>query len=396
MEIKGVKNTEIISKNLFEYDGYACFCRKDIENVTPGDPPKATLKLNSDPSRELSFSYSSKTGLNLTGLAGGKIDMNILGKILAIPDNNVDACVDFFESYGFFFPLSAATYTPVDGDSILAIINRIKSTVKLMNAIAEKNYRNVLVNAVYLLYAPCVIVSSSDYIYHTCKHRYTELIETYSLFPDISREQEVFSNGTYSVPDSLLGKMNPIDIDFYNAVRSGAKSNIVGSDSPWFRNLMAAYVGCQNEDSDTRILLEFFYYFQTTYSVFKDVQYRRIVPYGLIDEKSYNELTKKSLLRIARIVAAKEINHNIQGIHPKYDGEKMSVSWQIHNFLQAIYFSIFYMNAGVEIYKECENPNCKRDRFFLVEATRTNKKYCCKQCANAAAAQRHRNRQLAK
>ena len=76
---------------------------------------------------------------------------------------------------------------------------------------------------------------------------------------------------------------------------------------------------------------------------------------------------KKTLLRIARIVAAGEINHNIQGIHPRYDGEQMSVSWEIQNFLQAIYFSIFYMNAGVEIYKECENPNCKRDKYFLVE-----------------------------
>ena len=57
------------------------------------------------------------------------------------------------------------------------------------------------------------------------------------------------------------------------------------------------------------------------------------------------------------------------------------------------YFSIFYMRNG-EMYKECENPNCKRDKFFLVEATRTNKHYCCEQCRNAAGAQRYRNRKL--
>ena len=54
------------------------------------------------------------------------------------------------------------------------------------------------------------------------------------------------------------------------------------------------------------------------------------------------------------------------------------------------------MKPGIEIYKECKNPNCKRDKYFLIEATRTNKEYCSIQCSRAAAAQRYRNRKLNK
>ena len=112
------------------------------------------------------------------------------------------------------------------------------------------------------------------------------------------------------------------------------------------------------------------------------------------DETTFSDNIKLALVRIARIVVAEEINHNSQGIHPKYDGSKLTATWQVDTLIQAIYFSIFYMKAGVEIYKECENPNCKRDKYFLVKTTRGNKRYCCEQCRGAASSQRHRNRNI--
>jgi hypothetical protein len=208
--------------------------------------------------------------------------------------------------------------------------------------------------------------------------------------------QEVFSYGTYSVPDTMLGGINHINYNFYNAVRQGSKTDLEGSQSTWFKHLVAMYVGCRAESEDVRVLIDFFYHFQTEVSVFKDVTFRKITPYTRFSEENFSENIKAALLKIARIIVAEEINHNIGGIHPRYDGGRLTASWQVDNLLQALYFSIFYMRAGVEIYKECENQNCKRDKFFLVEATRINKKYCCKQCSNAVAAQRHRNRQLDK
>ena len=154
------------------------------------------------------------------------------------------------------------------------------------------------------------------------------------------------------------------------------------------------YTGCNDVGEETRTIIDFYYHFQTEISAIKDVKFSSVSTYSHIDEQNFSDEIKTALFKVARIVVATEINHNIRGIHPRYDGGKLTATWQVDTLIQAIYFSIFYMRAGVEIYKECENPNCKRDKFFLVDATRTNKHYCCEQCRNAAGAQRYRNRQL--
>jgi len=390
------KISEIILNTMFEYSGYSCKCVKDTENVAPDLPPKTTLKMYEDLSRPLAFSYTMGEGLNMTGNAGGVIEKNILGKLLALPKNDTDALMGFFEEFGFLLPLSADEYESADAEALLDVVNRIKATIYLMNAIGKRNYRSVLVNIAYLLYSPQVTLSFSSGELSTCKHRFTALLESYNLFPDLNQDAEAFNTGKYSVPDTFIGGKNHIDVELYNAVRSGADTDIKGSKNPRFKNLTAMYVGCRDTDNETRMLIDFFYHFQTEIAVFDEVHFQTIRPYSRIDEDAFSESMKKSLLELARIVVAEEINYNISGIQPRYNGMELKATWQVDSLIQAIYFSIFYMKAGLEIYKECENPNCKRDRFFLVEATRTNKKYCCPQCANAAAAQRHRNRQLEK
>lgn len=388
------KIPEIFLNTMFEYDGYSCLCVKDIENVAPDMPQKTTLKLYADMSNPLHFSYSSKAGLNLTGKSGGVIERNILGKILALPSGNIDKHIEFFETYGFLLPLSCDEYESVDATTLLEVVNRIRATIRLMNAISKKDYENMVVHATYLLFSPVMHIDTTEVQYETCRHKFSTLLDNYNYFPDLSSNPEVFVKGTYSVLDTMLGNKNPVDIVFYNAVRSSADTNIPGSKDSRFKHIMAMYTGCQNEDEETRTLIDFYYHFQTEVSVIKDVQFKRIKTYSHIDETAFSDAIKSAILKVARIVVAEEINHNIQGIHPKYDGGKLTATWQVHTLLQAVYFSIFYMKAGVEIYKECENPNCKRDKYFLVEATRGNKKYCCEKCRNAASAQRHRNRLL--
>ena len=156
---------------------------------------------------------------------------------------------------------------------------------------------------------------------------------------------------------------------------------------------MAMYMGCKDADEETRFLIDFFYHLQTEVSVIKEVNFGGFKSYTVFNEDVLDDSFKNALMKIARIVVAEEINYNIRGIHPKYNGGRLTATWQVDTLIEALYFSVFYMRNG-EMYKECENPNCKRDKFFLVEATRTNKHYCCEQCRNAAGAQRYRNRQL--
>lgn len=388
------KISEMFLNTMFEYDGFGCCCAKDTENVAPDEPPKTTLKLYTDISKPLRFSYAAKAGLNLTGKAGALIEKNILGKILALPVGDIDRHIEFFKTYGFLLPLSAQEYESVDAEVLLEVVNRIKATIRLMNAIGKRNYKKMLVHATYLLFSPAQQIHTSMECYETCQHEFSNLLGTYNLFPDLNSEPEVFVDGTYSVEDTLLGKKNPVAIEFYNAIRSGVGTDISGSTDRWFKRIVAMYTGCQDVDEETRTIIDFYYHFQTEISAIREVKFGSVLTYPHSDEQNFSDEIKEALLKVARIVVAAEINHNIHGIHPRYDGGKLTATWQVDTLIQAIYFSIFYMKAGVEIYKECENPNCKRDKFFLVDATRTNKRYCCEQCRNAAGAQRYRNRQL--
>lgn len=390
------KKESYFFNTLFEFDNYACSCALDVENISPYEEPKVTLKFISSPAKPLHYCYVPQEGLSLSGISGGNVDSGILGRLLAIPDNDVDAHISFFKTYGFLVPIDGSDYESIDASALVEVVNRIKATIGLMNSIAKRNYRSMLRDVAYLLYAPEITIELSKHTITTCRHRFSEILSNRPLFPDISRDPEVAAKGTYSVPDTILKKNNHIDYAFFNAVRQGQKTSLVGSESQKFRSLMAAYVGCHNEPANVRKQLDFLFHFQTNIAVFKQVSFKTLETYSAIEDDDFSDEIKLNLLDVAKIVVSEEINHNINRIHPVYDQANLTPSWQIDTFLQALYFSIFYMKAGLEIYKECENPNCTREKYFLVETTRSNKKYCCPQCANAAAAQRHRNRKLLK
>lgn len=387
------KFSGISINTMFQHEGCSCFCAVDTVNTSPDEKPILTLKVSPDSNKRLLFSYAPKDGLDVTGVAGGIHEKNILGKLLSLPKGDIDKHIEFIEKYGFLYPLPKNEYTAIEATALIETVNRIKATIRLYSCINKKDYRGILVNMIFLLFSPVTEFQISENIFSTCIHNFKRLLDSYNLFPDLNREPEVATNGTYSVNDLFLGKKNTIRISFYNAVRSGYDTDLNGSKDPQFKNLMAMYVGCNNVDEETRLLIDFFYHFQTEVSVIKEVHFGSFTPYTPFSEAALNDSFKNALLKIARIVVAEEINHNIRGIHPKYDGGKLTATWQVDTLIEALYFSIFYMKNG-EMYKECENPNCKRDKFFLVEATRTNKHYCCEQCRNAAGAQRYRNRQL--
>ena len=394
MKIKMNKNFYGISTNtMFQYEGCTCQCVKDTVNTAPNEAPIVTLKLCPNTDSKRLFSYSPKEGLNMSGIAGAKHENNILGKLFAIRSNDIDGYIKFIEKYGFLYPLPVNEYTAIEATALTNIINRIKATIGLYSSINKKDYKGVLIRVVYLLFAPVTEISIGERSFSTCNHIFNHLINSYNIFPDLNRNPEVVTKGTYSVDDSFLGHKNAVDIDFYNAVRSGASTNLSGSKDPWFKNLMAMYIGCKELNSETRFLIDFFFHLQTEVSVIKEVNFGGFKTYSKFKEENLDTSFKNALLNIARIVVAEEINHNIRGIHPKYNGGQLIATWQVDMLIEALYFSIFYMRSG-QIYKECENPNCKRDKYFLVEATRTNKRYCSEQCRNAAGAQRYRNRQL--
>lgn len=384
--------------NSFEYENHPCICQKETVYSSPNEDPSYIVKVCTNSSASaLKFSYSAQSGLNLSGNAGGIIDENILGKLLAIPTNDLDATIEFIEKYGFIIPISDSEYEPMDSTTLLSFFERIKSTVRLMSAIAgKKNYTNIFINLTYLLFSDKAMITTTCGSRSTNEHSFSSLLRSYSNMPDIQRNQELFDNGFISIYDSVKSKTVKIERDeLVNMVSGNGVNTLPGSLDPLFKNLFALYTNYQTDDENIRLIIDFYFNYQREIGVINSIEPRKVKYYKKNNIELSDEL-KNAMLKVAEIVISDEINGNIIGIHPSYSYGSLSPSWKLSSFIEALYFSIFYMKPGIELYKECENPNCIRNKYFLVKTTKQNKKYCCPQCANAAAQRRSRQRKLDK
>ena len=389
--------SDFFLNNFFEYENCACICQKETVYSVPGQPPHYNLKLYSVPEQPLRFSYAAQKGLNQSGNAGGIISENILGQLLALPPNDIDAAIQFFEKYGFLFPINNEEYESVDGYSLLEIVNRIKATVILMSAIAGKrDYNKILTYTTYLLYTDPVELTLSSTSYSSAKnHQFTELIRSYNMMPNYSNSQEFFEHECISVWDSIVNGYQKVYIDELAGIEMGnGISGLDGSRDWHFINLFALYTNYNVNDEILRTTIDFYYNFQKRVGVIKNIESNRITFHSSPKKENFTDEMKNALLKIAKATISAEINANLHGISPQFDIGTFAPSWKLNSLLEALYFSIFYMRPGIELYKECENPNCKHQKYFLINATVTNKKYCCPACGNAAAQRRSRQRKL--
>ncbi len=389
------KISQFFINNFFNFKSYACKCEKEPIYTTPGEPVKYNLKIFARKDTPIQFSYAPGKGLFLSGVAGGLQEKNILGQLISIKDNDIDSLIAFFEKFGFLLPVSDSEYETVNADAIFTFIHRIKATVYLLSGISKKDYKRILINATYLLYGPTYALNLlSGISYETFRHEYTQLIDGYCAFRDLSFDQEVFDTRKFTINDSIYGAVS-MDAPLYNALRSGSTTAMEGSTETHFKHLVALYSNYE-ADEDLRMLIDFYYNYQTKVGIFKNIEANKITYYGNPNRDNFDSTLEGTLLTLAKKVLADEINANIVGVYPQYNGKALQPIWQLNSLLQSLYFSIFYIRPDVELYKECENPNCKHEKYFLVSATVTNKKYCCRACANAAAQRRSRQRKMQK
>lgn len=394
-----INSSNFFLNNFFELENSPCECKKEIVYTAPGVDPSFVLKVCAKSDTDtLRFSYSAQKGLNLSGNAGGVISENILGQLLAIKPNDIEATIDFLQKYGFIFPVSSDTYETVDGTVLLEILNRIKATVKLMSAIAgKKDYKAILIYTTYLLFSDPVEMVLSSINYKTNFHPFTELIHEYNMIPDLNRNQEFFDAECISIFDTLKGDYEKLDVNELTGMSSGdGISGLAGSRDSHFRNLFCLYTTYNVADENLRNIIDFYYNYQKKVGIIKDIEPTKISYHAKAMKENFSDDMKKMLVKIARIVISEEINANLKSICPQLEINALAPTWKLNSLLEALYFSVFYMKPGVELYKECENPNCKHEKYFLIKATVTNKKYCCPACANAAAQRRSRQRKLGK
>lgn len=267
----------------------------------------------------------------------------------------------------------------------------------LMSAIAGKrDYNKMFIYTTYLLYTDPVELKLSATSYSSAKnHQFTDLIRTYNIMPNYSNDQEFFEHECISVWDSISKEYQKVYIDELAGIEMGdGISGLSGSRDWHFVNLFALYTNYKVNDELLRATIDFYYNFQKRVGVIKNVETNRITFHSTPKKENFTDELKGALLKIAKATISEEINANLRNICPQLDVGVFAPSWKLNSPHEALYFSIFYMKPGIELYKECENPNCKHQKYFLINATVTNKKYCCPACGNAAAQRRSRQRKL--
>ena len=383
--------------NSFEFENYPCICRKESVYSSPNEEPTYIIKVCANTyAQPLKFSYSSQVGLSLSGNAGGIIEENILGKLLAIPSFDLDETIKFVEKYGFIFPITDSSFESIDANTLLIFFERLKLAVLLMSDIArKKNYPSIFEKITYLLFSNSVTFKSLENTYTTNEHEFTHLIHSYCTMPDIQRNQELFDTGYISKYDLIKGDIVKISKDdIVNMISGKGFTNLEGSKDPLFKNIFALYTNFPSDNLYLHLIIDFYYNYQKEIGVVDWNESRKIQYYKKRSSEISDRL-KHSMIEVAKVVISEEINYNIRNIHPSYSYGSLAPTWKLTSFLEALYLSIFYMKPEVELYKECENPSCKRNKYFLVQTTKQNKKYCCPECANTAAQRRSRQRKLA-
>ena len=330
-------------------------------------------------------------------LANWVKDIFLLKELMSLPDNDIQAMVCFFETNGSFFKVGDANFESLYFEDVIEIINRLKATVAFMNKIEspEIDYERMISLTLYLHLSQKISIEllTLPRLYVSYKHFLSNEIDKASQLTEIDGQQEAFQKDTYTIRDSIYGSYE-LDIEEYNDVVS---ENIYENRYPGYldmryKAIVYLYRNGANLSKNRRYVIDFLFHFMRDIGVIGGVSFEKGIEYysdvpqtTLLDEKM-----KNSAVTVAKIVLNEEMNHNLSGISPKYSVLKMGPTWRAPNLISALYFSVFYLRPGTDVYRKCENPAC--NNRFVVKTTNGRTKYCCANCRNATAQRNHRKK----
>lgn len=389
-----------LTDNLFTFSSDACECMTDTEHISKTEV-KETLKVRSLENAQLRFAYAPEKGLVKildTGAVGSE---RILTEMISLPDRDRTALESFFENYGFFFPISREKLEAVEMNSVWGVVNRVKAVALLMSELesAQKNYKKILALILYLLMEiPAEIkVSAYEDPYVTCCHPFYNAYRNLTQIPEADGSRESFSSDTYQIKDTIYNPQFSLNINDYNDIISGASEHPGVAQSDFFKNITYLYRNAADAGDECRQIIDFLFHFQSDIGIItswnplgKLTLFENETACASRYREAFGEEMKEALLKIAKVVIKEELDYNLSGVLPVYDIKTMAPSWYITDLLTGLYFAVFYMRPGVELYRHCANTSC--NRYFLIKTTSTKQKYCDTSCGNAASQRNHRKR----
>lgn len=406
-----------LSGNLFTFNGRKCNCKIET-SYTPEGIEKHRLRIREISDANIRFAFTPKQGLITIDLKSGTAGKeNILSELVSIKIGDIHALVSFFEKYGFWLPLTDKYLESFEANDILNIHKRILYTINILSVLQQKkiNYMKLYSRICWLtLMSPTQLKSSESdggIIYQTCDHKFIGYMN--GKIPVEKPEQdshELMSGALYDNPDAEIAVKDSIRTPktlIYSYSLTEAMMNEDDYTNPEYHiedrpllslvNLINLFISTENINESDRFIIEYFYHMETEIgqisgksendelTFFRDIKdnYKR----------HFDSILKKATIKAAKLIVKEEIDYNLSEISPSYNAQTMSPSWKIPNLMTALFFSIFYMKADLEVYRKCENQNCTK--YFLVSTTNSRKKYCSPECANAMAQRMHRKRKKA-
>lgn len=361
--------------NLYTFTNTTCSCKEDIIYEAPYAEPHRTFKIFPE-DNIVRFAYKAKKGLVRLNPNGSTKQENILGTFIGLSTAPQKKIEQFLSENGFIFPLVPGEYNPIDVDALIAIVNRLKTTVDLMSAIGsnKKDYAVIINHALNLTLAPSISIRIANYNYNSCTHLLSQLLSRADQI-SISRDnaiQEKAGGEHFFIKDSLTDELYKYAIYDYNEIMYN-HDMACGDDLLWaITKLFVNYNGSPAE----RLMIDLIFHFL----------------HDSENELVYDDKIKAATMSFAQFTIGEEINHHLTGIHPEYNAETMEPTWKVDSLMSALYFSLFYLRPKMELYRPCGNPKC--NNYFLVKSTSSKTKYCCTRCANNMTQTRYRQKKL--
>lgn len=368
-----VKIKSSILSNYYQFNSYGCECLIN-PNINDGNN-KVVIKLDKD--KKYNYAFAPEYGLVKIGINGTIIDNNVIGQLLGTIDNP-ERIRDFFNNNCFFTQFD--DYIETDYRSVFSIVYSLKIIIDLMIELSENDKDYI---KIYKLIISRLLIDNEknsknlqDKIY---KYNFIEMVNNISDTVD-QNTKNVFETKCIEIYNEIENKNDNINIDIYNKINSGNFNSDV-----FYNKILFAY--CNYHQNTI---------YKKVFNLIKNVS----DTYGHIDE-SLNFIskntkpflsnnTKIAIINIAKELIKNDMDYNIKNIHPEYNGNDLTPSWRIDDFLSAIFFSIFYINPELQIYRKCANIHC--NQYFLVDTTSKRRKYCSTECRNQSNVNKYRTR----
>ncbi len=380
-----IKENFFENNALFKFKTYSCDMVTDVIHTNPNKDPIYEYKLTSNINKLITLAYAPKKGLVRIASNGSIEETNILGIFISLCEKNEKDLIKFVNENGFIFPVECNNYEKIKKEVLTNILTRLKLTIELMSDVSsiKKNYYKIVSSIIKLLfYAPIEFKTElMKENYNTHHYNYVDLLKSTGGTLSIKRQQQEFNSDVFTIEEDTIFPNYEVNITHYNSYMSSTNVGI-------FKNILHLYVNTDFEnDIERKISDVLFHSLEKCQSLENFLADESNV---LLDLNKIDNKFKETIIEVANYIIGEEINSNLTRIRPFYDSNKKSPSWVIDDLLSALYFSIFYLDPNLELYRQCSNPKC--NKWFLVKTTSTKKKYCSEECRNRVVQDRYRKR----